>query len=181
MPNIRGKNIDVLFPARQLAERCGEMGRELADAIPATDEAPLVVAVLKGSFIFAADLIRAMHAAGLSPDVEFITLSSYGEGTVSRGVKVVKDIDSDVTGRDIVLVDDILESGRTLDFARSLMLERGARSVRIVVLLDKPGHRKADIDADHTGFTCPDVFVVGYGMDAGYAFRELPFVGVVTE
>ena len=177
---IRGKNIDVLFDADRLATRCAEMGREVADALPG-GEPPLVIAVLKGSFIFAADLIRAMHAAGLSPDVEFITLSSYGKGTTSRGVTIVKDIDSDVADRDVILVDDILESGRTLQFARDLMLDRGARSARTVVLLDKPGHRKADIDPDHTGFECPDLFVVGYGMDAAYAFRELPFVGVVRE
>ena len=215
MPTIRGKNIDVLFDADRLRERCASLGREVARSL-ASDQGgaapqgklegeaagqdstgkdstgegstgeshvrdPLVIAVLKGSFIFAADLIRAMHVAGLSPDVEFITLSSYGSGTVSRGVTIVKDIDSDVAGRDVILVDDILESGRTLDFARTLMLERGARSVRVVVLLDKPGHRKAAIEPDHTGFECPDLFVVGYGMDAGYAFRELPFVGVVTE
>lgn len=180
MPVIRGKTIDVLFAPERLAERCIELGRDVAQGLD-TDEPPLVIAVLKGSFVFAADLIRAMHGAGLSPDVEFITLSSYGSGTVSRGVTIVKDIDSDVAGRDVVLVDDILESGRTLEFARTLMLERGARSVRIVVLLDKPGHRKAEIEPDHTGFECPDLFVVGYGMDAAYAFRELPFVGVVRD
>ena len=193
MPTIRGKNIDVLFTPERLLERCGALAAEVAEGLNAGGKEsgpggspaeggsgpPLVIAVLKGSFIFAADLIRAMHGAGLSPDVEFITLSSYGEGTVSRGVRVVKDIDSDVSGRDVILVDDILESGRTLDFARQLMLERGARSVRIVVLLDKPGHRKASIEPDHVGFECPDLFVVGYGMDAGYAYRELPFVGVV--
>ena len=187
MPTIRGKNIDVLFDSERLHERCqtmaGDVAREMghAAANETSDEAPLVIAILKGSFIFAADLIRAMHGAGLSPDVEFITLSSYGEGTVSRGVRVVKDVDSDVRGRDVILVDDILESGRTLDFAATLMRERGARSVRIVVLLDKPGHRKASINADHVGFECPDLFVVGYGMDAAYAYRELPFVGVVRE
>ena len=188
MPVIRGKTIDVLFDAKRLAARCDELGREVADGLGSDDagdgegrDAPLVIAVLKGSFVFAADLIRAMHGAGLSPDVEFITLSSYGAGTVSRGVRVVKDIDSEVVGRDVVLVDDILESGRTLHFARELMMERGARSVRIVVLLDKPGHRRATVRPDHTGFECPDLFVVGYGMDAGYAFRELPFVGVVRD
>ena len=180
MHSIRGKNIDVLFDADRLSECCARLGKEIAAEVTG-GEPPLVIAVLKGSFIFAADLIRAMHSAGLSPDVEFITLSSYGEGTTSRGVTVVKDIDSDVAGRDVILVDDILESGRTLQFAKDLMLERGARTARTVVLLDKPGHRKAEIDPDHKGFDCPDLFVVGYGMDAAYAFRELPFVGVVRE
>ena len=136
--------------------------------------------MLKGSFIFAADLIRSLHHAGLAPEVEFITLSSYGKGTQSQGVKIIKDIDSDVAGRDVLLIDDILESGRTLRFARDLMMERGARSVDIAVLLDKHSRREGELDADYVGFECPDYFVVGYGMDVAYAFRELPFVGIVT-
>ena len=139
----------------------------------------LVISILKGSFIFAADLIRALHDAGLEPEVEFITLSSYGRGTTSQGVKIIKDIDSDVKGRDVLLIDDILESGRTLRFARDLMYERGANDVDIAVLLDKRSRREGNLDADYVGFECPDYFVVGYGMDVAYAFRELPFVGVV--
>ena len=131
-------------------------------------------------FIFAADLIRALHDVGLAPEVEFITLSSYGTGTVSQGVKIIKDIDSDVKGRNILLIDDILESGRTLLFAKELMFERGAANVTIAVLLDKKVKRKEVFEADYVGFECPDYFVVGYGMDVAYAFRELPFVGVVT-
>ena len=140
----------------------------------------LVISILKGSFIFAADLLRALHAVGLAPEVEFITLSSYGKGTKSQGVKIIKDIDSDVSGRDVLLIDDILESGNTLRFARDLMMERGASNVSIAVLLDKRSRREGTLDADHVGFVCPDYFVVGYGMDVAYAFRELPFVGVVT-
>jgi hypoxanthine phosphoribosyltransferase len=122
----------------------------------------------------------ALHWAGIAPEVEFLSLSSYREGTVSSGaVTVVRDIESDVGGRDVLLIDDILESGRTLAFARDMMLSRGANRVGIAVLLDKPGHRAAAIDADHVGFLCPDLFVVGYGMDVAHAFRELPFVGVV--
>ena len=139
-----------------------------------------MLSVLKGSFVFAADLLRALHKAGLSPEVEFISLSSYGAGTVSSGeLRVVRDFDSDVAGRDVLLVDDILESGRTLAFARDLLLDRGARRVAIAVLLDKPGKRKVRLDADHVGFVCPDAFVVGYGMDVAHAYRELPFVGIV--
>ena len=107
-------------------------------------------------------------------------MSSYGTGTVSQGVRILKDIDSDVHGRDILLIDDILESGRTLLFAKELMYERGARSVSIAVLLDKKVKRQTDLEADYVGFECPDYFVVGYGMDVAYAFRELPFVGIVT-
>ena len=142
----------------------------------------LVVSILKGSFVFAADLIRALHAAGMSPEVEFLSLSSYKAGTVSSGaVTVLRDIDSDVSGRDVLLIDDILESGRTLAFARNMMLSRSARRVGIAVLLEKPGKRAASVEADHVGFVCPDLFVVGYGMDVAHAFRELPFVGVVED
>ena len=129
---VRGKTIDTLFSAEVIAARNNELAAQIK-AGPIQDL--LVISILKGSFIFAADLIRAMHSAGLAPEVEFITLSSYGKGTVSQGVKIIKDIDSDVTGRDILLIDDILESGRTLRFAKELMYERGARNVTIAVLL----------------------------------------------
>jgi hypoxanthine phosphoribosyltransferase len=174
---IRGKKIEPLFTAEQIAQRNRELAAQIA-AGPVKDL--LVIAVLKGSFIFAADLIRALHDAGLAPEVEFITLSSYGAGTVSQGVRIIKDVDSEVRDRDILLIDDILESGRTLSFARDLMLERGARNVSIAVLLDKHNKRSTSLEADYVGFSCPDHFVVGYGMDVAYAFRELPFVGVVT-
>ncbi len=177
MPVVRGKNIEPLFTPEQIAARNMEMARQISGG-PTQDL--LVIAILKGSFIFAADLIRALHTTGLAPEVEFITLSSYGAGTVSRGVRIVKDIDSDVSGRDILLIDDILESGRTLRFARELMYERGAANVTIAVLLDKSVRREEKLEADYVGFECPDYFVVGYGMDVAYAFRELPFVGVVT-
>ena len=177
MPVVRGKSIEPLFTAEQIAERNREMAEQIA-AGPVKDL--LVIAVLKGSFIFAADLIRALHDVGLAPEVEFITLSSYGTGTVSQGVRIIKDIDSEVKDRDILLIDDILESGRTLSYAKELMYERGARNVTIAVLLDKREKRKTDLEADYVGFECPDHFVVGYGMDVAYAFRELPFVGIVT-
>ncbi|WP_136658398.1 hypoxanthine phosphoribosyltransferase [Nitratireductor sp. XY-223] len=177
MAVVRGKNIDILFSPEQIAERNLGLAAQIA-AEPKTDL--LVISILKGSFIFAADLLRALHAVGLAPEVEFITLSSYGKGTKSQGVKIIKDIDSEVTGRDILLIDDILESGNTLRFARDLMYERGAKDVSIAVLLDKRSRREGTLNADFVGFECPDYFVVGYGMDVAYAFRELPFVGVVT-
>ena len=138
-----------------------------------------VVAVLKGSFVFAADLIRALHRAGVAPEVEFISLSSYGAGTTGGAVRVVRDVETDVSGRNVLMIDDILESGRTIKFARDLMLSRGASAVEVAVLLDKRMKRKAEIEADYVGFDCPDHFVVGYGMDVAHAFRELPFVGRV--
>ncbi len=177
MPVVRGKNIEPLYTARQIDERNHQLAAEIAKG-PANDL--LVIAVLKGSFIFAADLIRALHDVGLAPEVEFITLSSYGTGTVSQGVRIVKDIDSDVHGRDVLLIDDILESGRTLKFAKELLYERGASNVSLAVLLDKKVKRQEQLEADYVGFECPDYFVVGYGRDVAYAFRELPYVGGVT-
>ena len=176
MPVVRGKDIEVLFSASAIARRNLELAKEIA----AHDYHDLlVVSVLKGSFIFAADLIRAMHDAGLSPEVEFIFISSYGAGTSSGEVKVLRDNDNQVAGRDVLLIDDILESGKTLKFTRDLMLSRGARNVSIAVLLDKRMRRQTTLSADYVGFDCPDFFVVGYGMDVAHAFRELPFVGVV--
>lgn len=175
----RGHTIRVLFSAEKIAER----NRELAAEIARRDSGDLlVVPILKGSFVFAADLIRALYEAGLSPEVEFMSLSSYGAGQKSAGeVQVLRDIEGEVRGRTVMLVDDILESGRTLAYAKDLIVARGARTVLTCVLLDKPGHRNAGISADFVGFTCPDLFVVGYGMDVAHAFRELPFVGIVEE
>lgn len=178
MPIVRGKQIEVLYSASAIASR----NHELAEEIAAHEYHDLlVVSILKGSFIFAADLIRAMHDAGISPEVEFMFISSYGAGTTSGQVQVLRDIDNDVGGRDVLLIDDILESGKTLKFTRDLMIARGARSCSIAVLLDKRMRRQSSIEADYVGFNCPDYFVVGYGMDVAHAFRELPFVGVVKE
>lgn len=176
MPVVRGKNIEVLFSAEAIALR----NLELASEIAARDYRDLlVISILKGSFVFAADLIRAMHETGLAPEMEFIFISSYGAGTTSGNVTVLRDIDSDVKDRDVLLVDDILESGKTLEFTRARLLARGANSVSIAVLLDKHTRRQTELQADFVGFECPDYFVVGYGMDVGHAFRELPFVGIV--
>jgi hypoxanthine phosphoribosyltransferase len=178
MPKVRGKNIEVLFPAEAIAGRILELAKEIAAR---KFQSLLVVSILKGSFIFAADLIRAMHGAGLSPEIEFILISSYGAGKSSGEVKILRDVDASVEGRDVLLIDDILESGKTLKFTRDLMIARGARSVHAAVLMDKKGRRQTGLDADFIGFECPDRFVVGYGMDAGHFFRELPFVGVIEE
>ena len=179
MPIVRGRSIRVLYDAETIARRNAEMACEIA-AAGYVDL--LVVSILKGSFVFAADLIRALHDAGLSPEVEFLSLSSYRTGTTSTGeVTVLRDVDSDVAGRDVLLIDDILESGRTVAFAKKMMTERQARRVGVAVLLEKPGKRVQPIEADHVGFVCPDLFVVGYGMDVAHAFRELPFVGVVED
>lgn len=169
--------IRVLFSAEDIARRHSELAKEIAATKP---ERLLVVAVLKGSFVFAADLIRALDGAGLAPEVEFMSLSSYLDGTVSTGtVRILHDVESPVDGRDVLLIDDILESGRTLTYAKDLLMARGARSVRTCVMLEKPGKRAVRLDPDFVGFTCPDYFVVGYGMDVAHAWRQLPFVGVI--
>ncbi len=176
MPVVRGKEIEILFSASTIARRNLELAKDIAENL---NRDLLVISVLKGSFIFAADLIRAMHDAGAEPEVEFIMISSYGAGTTSGEIKLLRDIDNDVSGRDLLLIDDILESGKTLKFVSELMLSRGAASVSVAVLLDKRMRRTSDIEPDYVGFDCPDYFVVGYGMDVAHAFRELPYVGVV--
>jgi len=171
------RRIRVLYDEAAIARRNDEMAKAIAASNPRD---LLVVAVLKGSFMFAADLIRAMHRVGLAPQVEFVHLSSYRAGTVSSGqVEILRDVQSEVRDRDVLLVDDILESGRTLAFAKDLMAARGAAKVWSAVLLEKPGKRAVNIQADYVGFECPDLFVVGYGMDVAHSYRQLPFVGVV--
>jgi hypoxanthine phosphoribosyltransferase len=170
--------IKVLISEEAIANRIHELALEIAELKP---RKLLVIPVLKGSFMFAADLIRAMHRAGLSPDVEFIQLSSYRKATVSSGqVDIIKNIESSVEDRDILLLDDILESGRTLAYAKDLLSARGAASVLTCVLLEKPNKRAVQITPDFVGFECPDQFVVGYGMDVAHSLRELPFVGIMA-
>jgi hypoxanthine phosphoribosyltransferase len=174
----KGEAVEVIFSASAIAERISAVAREIA-ATKLGDL--LVVAILKGSFVFAADLLRALHGAGLAPQVDFLSLSSYRLNTSSSGrVTIVRDIETDVAGRNVLIIDDILESGRTLAFARDLLLARGAARVLSCVLLDKPVARAADITADFIAFQCPEVFVVGYGMDLAHRLRELPFVGRIV-
>ncbi len=169
--------IRTLITADAIATRNTELATAISAAVPPD---VLVISILKGSFVFAADLIRALHHAGMMPQVEFMQLSSYRTGTVSSGqVEVLRDIDNDVRDRDVLLIDDILESGRTLAYAKDLLAARGARRVWVAVLVDKQVRRAVAIKPDFVGFECPDIFVVGYGMDVAHAFRELPFVGVV--
>ena len=171
------RKVKVLYDELAIADRTEALAKEIAAANP---KELLVVAILKGSFMFAADLLRALYRAGMEPQVEFFHLSSYLEGTVSSGaVKILRDIESSVRDRDVLLVDDILELGRTLAFAKDLLVARGARRVLICTMLEKPGKRAVPVDADFVGFVCPDVFVVGYGMDVAHCYRELPFIGRV--
>ena len=169
--------ISVLFDADQIAARLRVLAGEIAAAMGPDI---LLVPILKGSFVFSADLIRALYHAGMRPEVDFLTLSSYGAGTQSSGaVRIARDVDDPVAGRSVLLVDDILESGRTLSFARDLMLQRGAAVVKIAVFLDKPVPRAVPCDADFRAFICPQRFVIGYGLDHAHRYRELPFVGAL--
>jgi hypoxanthine phosphoribosyltransferase len=174
-----GEAVDVIFSASTIAERIAAMAREIAGAELGDF---LVVAILKGSFVFAADLLRALHGAGLAPQVDFLFLSSYRLSRRSSGeVTILRDIETAVEGRNVLIIDDILESGRTLAFAKNLLAGRGAARVLTCVLLDKPVARAAEIHADFIAFQCPEVFVVGYGMDLAHRLRELPFVGRIVD
>ncbi len=169
--------IRVLFSEEAIARRNRELAAEIVKSAPRN---LLVIAILRGSFIFAADLVRQLHEAGLAPSIEFMQLASYHSGTVSSGqVTVVKDIDNKVDDRDVLLIDDILESGRTLAFAKDLLIARGARRVLTAVLVEKPMKRAVQFEADFVGFDAPDHFLVGYGMDVAHQLRQLPFIGVV--
>ncbi len=172
------ENIEVLFSAEDIEIRLKSLAQEI---VAAKLDNLLVVSILKGSFMFAADLIRAIQLeGGASSEMEFLFLSSYKGGTRSTGtVEILRDIDTDVKGRNVLIIDDILESGRTLHFAKTLMEERKAEAVHICVLLDKPVPRAKEVALSFTGFECPDVFVIGYGMDYAHKYRDLPYVGVV--
>jgi hypoxanthine phosphoribosyltransferase len=171
--------VSIRFSAAEIAARVDVMAAELAAKLPADT---LVVSVLKGSFVFAADLIRALSRAGANWSMDFLTLSSYGTGTQTSGhVRIVRDIVDEVRERDVLLVDDILESGFTLSFAKDLIKGRGARRVWVCTLLDKPDKRRTALEADFVGFHAGDEFLVGYGLDWAHRFRGLPYIGVVEK
>lgn len=171
--------IEVIYSADEIACRLDQLAAEIS----AKDiQGLLVVPVLKGSFVFAADLIRALHRSGMAPEVDFLTLSSYKKSKVSSGqVAILRDLDLEVEGRSVLIIDDVLDSGRTLAFAKDLISARGASQVLTCVLLEKKIRRAVNITADFCAFDCPDTFVVGYGMDVAHRYRELPFVGRLPE
>ncbi|NOT39805.1 MAG: hypoxanthine phosphoribosyltransferase [Alphaproteobacteria bacterium] len=171
--------LQPLFTSDAIAERLETLAGDIASAMPKDFAA---IAILKGSFVFAADLIRSLIAHDVNPEVDFMTLASYGTGTVSSGeVKLLRDVEIPVAGREVLLIDDILDSGRTVAYARRHMLERGAKAVKVCVLLDKTSGRDSDAEhADFVGFPCPPAFVVGYGMDHAHKFRGLPFIAVLS-
>lgn len=170
---------NVLYSRERIAARVGEVARGIQARVASEDF--VMVGVLRGSFMFFADLCRALNDIGVHPRIDFMTLESYGKGTTSTGVpRVTKDLSVDVTGAQVLLVDDILDTGRTLRFARAHVLNKGAAAVQTCVLLDKPSRRIAAIEADFVGFTVPDLFVVGYGLDYDSHYRELPHIAGVT-
>ena len=167
--------LKILVTEEQLKERIAEMGRELYERFEG--KTPLFLGVLKGSFVFMADLVRACQ---LKSDVEFIAVSSYENATVSSGrVHINHDIQQDITGRHLIVVEDILDSGNTLAFLKDYFLAKGAASITIVTLLDKPARRTKAITADLAGFVVPDEFVVGYGLDFAQQYRNVPYIGVL--
>lgn len=172
-------SLDILFSEAEIGARVEAMGYEIAEVLP---ERLLAVPVMTGAFIFAADLLRALYRAGVEPEVDFLQVASYGAGTTSSGtIELLREVRADVIGRDVLLIDDILESGRTLTYAKKILTERGARRVLIAVALEKPHKRVVEIAADFVGFQCPDRFVIGYGMDYAGKYRELPFIGALDQ
>ena len=170
---------EILIDKTAIARRVDELVDDIA-ANTKTDNL-IMIGILKGSFMFLADLMRSLHRHNVHPRIDFLTLSSYGSDTVSSGtVCIINDIRESIAGADVLLVDDILDTGRTLAFTRNLMMERGARSVQTCVLLDKQSQRSVEFEADYAGFPVGDCFVVGYGLDYDNLYRELPYIAKVN-
>ena len=175
MKTIETDILKTLISEEELKARVAEIGAEIAADFE--DKDPLFVGVLRGSFIFFADLMRVCP---IRSGLDFLSASSYNSGTKSSGVvKIDYDIKADLTGRHIILVEDILDSGNTLFNVSRHLMDRGAASVSLCVLLDKPARREKPIKPDYVGFTVPDEFVVGYGLDYADRYRNLPYIGVL--
>lgn len=165
----------ILFSEEALKQRvkeiAGEINRDYAG------KEPMLISVLRGSFIFMADLMREIT---LPCTVDFMAVSSYGKGTVSSGqVQITKDLTEDITGRDILVVEDILDSGNTLSYLLQILQARKPASMRLCTLLDKPERRVKPVEVHYTGFSIPDEFVVGYGLDYAEKYRNLPYIGIL--
>lgn len=165
----------TLISQEEIREKCKEIGQKLTEEYQG--KYPLVVGVLKGAMPFMADIVREIQT---HLEMDFMDVSSYGSGMRSSGeVKIVKDLDTKVEGRDVLIIEDIIDSGLTLSYLVDLFKYRKANSVKIVTLLDKPTGRSANIKADIIGFEVPDEFVVGYGLDYDQKYRNLPYIGVL--
>ena len=168
---VRAQPFEVLISAERLRARIAELGREIADACAGAERPPVLVGVLKGSVLFLADLVRALP---LDVEVDFMSISSYSAGGAQSGVvRIVKDLDSDVHDRDVVIVEDIVDTGLTLNYLRRNLGARSPRSLRAVTLLDKSVRRIVPVPLEHRGFDIPDVFVVGYGLDFQALYRNV--------
>ncbi len=165
----------VLYTEEELRRRVKELGRQITADYAGRE--PMLVSVLRGSYIFMADLTRAVS---LDVTVDFMAVSSYGAGTVSSGqVEIKKDLSDSIEGKDLIVVEDILDSGNTLYYMMDVLRARQPASIRICTLMDKPERRTKPITADYVGFTIPDAFIVGYGLDYAEKYRNLPYVGVL--
>ncbi|ALS25729.1 hypoxanthine phosphoribosyltransferase [Paenibacillus cisolokensis] len=166
---------EVLYDSEQIRAKVKELGNKLSRDFEGRN--PLVICVLKGAFIFMSDLVKEIT---IPLEIDFMAVSSYGQSTKSTGVvKIVKDLDTPVEGRDVLIVEDIIDSGLTLSYLIDVLERRNAKSVTVVTLFDKPARRTVELEADYTGFTLPDAFVVGYGLDYAERYRNLPFIGVL--
>lgn len=166
----------ILLTKEQIEQRVAELGRQITEDYRDVDNL-MLVAVLKGSCVFLVDLMRNID---LPVSIDFMSVSSYGSGTKTSGVvRILKDLDTSVEDRDLLVVEDILDSGMTLSYLMNVLEDRKPRSIRIATLLDKPDRRKVDIEPTYTCFKVPDAFVVGYGLDYDEKYRNLPYVGIL--
>ncbi|MCU6710796.1 hypoxanthine phosphoribosyltransferase [Paenibacillus sp. J5C_2022] len=166
---------EVLYSEAQIQAKVKELGDQLS--VDFEGRNPLVICVLKGAFIFMSDLVKAI---AVPLEIDFMAVSSYGQSTKSSGVvKIMKDLDVSVEGRDVLIVEDIIDSGLTLSYLIDVLEHRNAKSVTVVTLFDKPARRTVDLQPDYKGFTLPDEFVVGYGLDFAEKYRNLPYIGIL--
>lgn len=165
----------VLVTREEIADAVKKLGRRITADYQG--KSPVVVCILKGAVMFFADLLRELD---LPLDIDFMAISSYGSSTKTTGVvKLVKDLDRDVNGRDVLVVEDIVDSGMTLSYIKKELIQRGATSVRIATLLDKPARRRVELNVEYSCFEIPDAFVVGYGLDYDEKYRNLPDIGIL--
>ncbi len=165
----------VLLDSDAVARRVAELGAEIAT--DSVDRDPVLVSVLKGALVFLADLMRAME---MPVSIDLMEVSSYGSGTETSGqVRILKDLSKPIEGRHVLVVEDIIDTGLTLNYLLRYLADKGPASITIVCLLDKPARRLAEIPIDYRGFTIPDRFVVGYGLDYNERYRNLPYIGVL--
>ena len=165
----------VLYSEEELKAKCAELGAQISKDYEGKNL--LLVSVLKGAVVFMTDLMRHIT---VPCSIDFMVVSSYGSGVKTSGVvKIVKDLDADLAGKDLLIVEDILDTGMTLHYLKQLLQDRNPNSIRIATLLDKPERRRAAVRADYVGYQVPDEFVVGYGLDYDEKYRNLPYVGIL--